>query len=203
MNKRRLHHLWATIRDLKPWYFLVPAVISSGIFVFAMRANNLHMVQLREAVYVADKENGDIEGALRGLRVYVYGHMNTDLASGSNAVYPPIQLKYTYERLVKVQNSGTSANNNEIYAQAQKSCEQSIPDGFSGSYRLTCIQDFVKKNGFSTLQTVPSSLYKFDFISPSWSPDVAGWSLIATIFFALCALASFLFRYVIRYMLKS
>lgn len=176
------------------------AAISAGICVFALRANNLHMVQLRDAVYAADKNNGDTETALRNLRTYVYGHMNTNLNSGQNAVYPPIQLKYTYERLSAAQASSTT--NADIYPEAQKYCEQAIPNGISGSYRLSCIQAYIKQHSVTPVETIPKNLYQFDFVSPAWSPDLAGWSLVVTIFFVLCAVGIWLYRNVIRHMLK-
>jgi hypothetical protein len=202
MDKRRLHHLWIRVRGIKPGYFLAIAAVCGVVCAFALRSNNLHMVHLREAVYTADKENGDIETALRDLRIYVYSHMNTNLASGEHAVHPPIQLQYTYERLTKAQSAGASAGNTEVYAQAQQYCEKAIPNGFSGSFRLSCIQTYVKQHGITTPQTIPKNLYQFDFVSAKWSPDLAGWSLLATIFFALCALASWLFHNVIRHLLK-
>ena len=30
-------------------------------------------------------------------------------------------------------------------------------------------------------KNIPDSLYKFDFVSPTWSPDLAGWSLLVAI----------------------
>ena len=41
-------------------------------------------------------------------------------------------------------------------------------------------------------------LYQFDFVSPRWSPDLAGWSLLAV----PLGLASFVFTAVDRYGLK-
>jgi hypothetical protein len=111
------------------------------------------MVQLRDKVYVADKNNGDINGALNNLRQYVYNHMNTDLSSGGNSIKPPIQLKYTYERL-----------------QAQ--------------------QDFAIHHG-QTPAPISAALYKFDFVSPNWSPDLAGWSLVLSALFLLAFIVSF------------
>lgn len=203
MDKRRLHHIWTKVRAIKPWYFMAAALISGIVCVFALRDNNLHMVQLRDAVYAADKDNGDTEAALRNLRSYVYAHMNTNLSSGPNAVHPPIQLKYTYERLTKAQSAGANNNNDEIYNQAQTYCEKAIPNGFSGSYRLTCIQDYVKQHGITSVQSVPKGLYQFDFVSAKWSPDLAGWSLVATVLLLLCALVSWLFRNVFRHMLAK
>ena len=43
MNKRYLHHLWTKCRRIKPWYFLIVAIISTTSGVMALRANNQHM----------------------------------------------------------------------------------------------------------------------------------------------------------------
>src|SRR5882762_9973851 len=102
-NKKKLHHYWAKFRILRPWYFLIICIISTGVGIYALRQNNLHMITLRDAVTQTDQQNGDIETALRNLREYVYSHMNTDLASGNTAIRPPIQLKYRYDRLVKAE----------------------------------------------------------------------------------------------------
>jgi preprotein translocase subunit SecF len=206
MDTSELHHKWARWRRIKPWHFLVLAVISAVICVFALRDNNLRMVELRQAVYQADEANGDVEGTLRALREHVYAHMNTNLAAGTN-VRPPIQLKYTYERLVAQRNAGSAtstAGNSEIYNQAQQECEKQIPTGFSGSNRLSCIQDYVKSHSLATAtsEPIPKNLYQFDFVSPRWSPDLAGWSLVATAFFGICFIISWIFRHIIRRMVQ-
>lgn len=182
MNKRHLHHTWTRFRRIKPWYFLILAIISGVICVFALRSNNEKMIQLREAVYTADKNNGDTETALQELQAYVTSHMNTDLSAGSNAVYPPIQLKYTYERLVQARSAATGQQNQQIYSDAQKHCEQQNSTDFSGRNRVPCIQQYVQSHTVvSPSESVPDALYKFSFVSPRWSPDLAGWTLVATI----------------------
>lgn len=203
MDKKALHHTWTKLRRIKPWYFLVLAVVSGAVCVLALRNNNVHMVRLREAVYTADKKNGDIEGALRDLREYVYAHMNTDLASGPNAVHPPIQLKYTYDRLAKAANAKTNAANSQIYSDAQKYCEAKIPTGFSGSNRLSCVQEYVTSHGGVAVRSIPRNLYQFDFVSPRWSPDLAGWSMVATILFSLLFVAFWSIDYLVRRTLKQ
>ena len=75
--------------------FLYLFIATALICIFAMRHNNEQMVKLRNAVYVADQQNGDINKALNDLRKYVYSHMNTNLSSGKGSIKPPIQLKYT------------------------------------------------------------------------------------------------------------
>lgn len=177
--------MWTQVRRIKPWYFLIITVLFAGLSVYELRQNNLNMVSLRAAVYAADKNNGNVNGALKNLQAYVTSHMNTDLSSGPNGAYPPIQLQYTYERLQQAQAqqqlSQTQANTT-LYTQAQTYCQQQDSTDFSGHNRVPCIIQYVQSHGISnfTVQTIPPSLYEFDFVSPSWSPDLAGWSLVAT-----------------------
>ncbi|HVI60630.1 MAG TPA: hypothetical protein VM535_00560 [Candidatus Saccharimonadales bacterium] len=181
MNKRYLHHLWKEFRRVRPWYFLIIAIVSSLVCVTALRANNQRMVELRAAVYQADKDNTDVNSTLKNLQAYVTAHMNTNLNSGQNTVYPPIQLKYTYERLVQAQNQG-ALSGDQLYAAAQRQCEAQNPRDFSGRNRVPCIEQYVQAHGGAAQPaTVPDALYKFAFVSPSWSPDVAGWSLVIAV----------------------
>lgn len=187
MNKRSAHHRFVQLRRFQVKYLLLAAVIFGAVAVVALRHNNQHMAQLRQAVFTADEQNGDVETALVNLRSFVTGHMNTSLTAASNGVYPPIQLKYTYSRLVQAAGGQASASNNSIYAEAQKACEAQIPTGFSGRYRLDCIEQYVESHGGAPVSSIPDSLYKFDFVSPTWSPDLAGLSLLASL---LCLLAA-------------
>jgi hypothetical protein len=194
MNKRHLHHLWTKIRTVKPGYIAAVLVVSALLTVFALRSNNLHMVQLKDAVYQADKDNGDTQKALQNLQVYVVSHMNTNLSTGPDAVYPPIQLKYTYDRLVQAESDALARTNSQLYNDAQHYCESQNSTDISGRNRVPCIQQYVKDHG-QPLRTIVDSLYKFDFVSPVWSPDLAGWSIVATVVSALSLTALLLLRW--------
>jgi preprotein translocase subunit SecF len=164
--------------------------ISILVFMGAYRQNNIRMIELREAVFIADKENGDVDSALRDLRQHVYGHMNTDLTGGSEiAIRPPIQLKYRYEQLVAQEKSRVEAKNESVYAEAERTCEARYPAGRLADGRVQCVQDYVSINGVVE-QSIPKELYQFDFVSPRWSPDLAGWSFILMII----SLALIIFR---------
>lgn len=171
------------------WYFLIVFGISLAIGIAALRQNNLTMVRLRNEVAKADEQNGDVEGALRKLREHVHSHMNTDL-SGPNSIRPPIQLKHRYERLVQAELERVAQTNSQIYTEAQTVCEQRFPAGLSGSGRIPCIQEYVTSRGAKT-NPIPDALYKFDFVSPNWSPDLAGWSLVVS----AASAALFVIRY--------
>jgi hypothetical protein len=179
MDKRHVHHIWTKVRRIRVWHLFVACLLFATLTIFALRSNNLTMVHLRNNVYQADKDNGDVTGTLQKLRSYVYAHMNTNLENGAGSVYPPIQLKYTYERLQKAAQADADAANSSVYTDAQHYCEQLYPDSFSGGPRVPCIENYVSTHGVKP-KTIPDSMYKFAFVSPTWSPDLAGWSLVIT-----------------------
>ncbi len=181
---------------IRPWYFLAVALIAGSISIVALRQNNEHMVQLRDAVFQADKNNGDVEGALRNLRAYVFSHMNTSLASGPNAVHPPIQLKYTYERLQAAQQASLGQNNSQLYGQALRSCEAQSETATAQS-TILCIQNYTAAHGVE-LAAIPEGLYKFDFVSAKWSPDLAGWSLVIAVVSMLAFVTSSLYTWFMK-----
>lgn len=176
-------------------------LFSSIVCILALRANNQEMVRLRNQVYIADEKGGDVNSALNNLRRHVYGHMNTDLSSGGNAIKPPIQLKYTYERLQAAEQQKVDAINERLYTQAQAHCERQNPAGISGGSRIACMEDYVLKNGAQPVP-IPPGLYQFDFVSPSWSPDLAGWSMVIAFIFFLAFLASFTVENLLKAKLK-
>lgn len=196
-QKKQLHHLWTLFRAVKPVYLVIAVFVLGAVSVMALRSNNQTMVELRQAVFVADERGGDVEGALRELREHIYAHMNTSLTSGSNAVYPPIQLKHTYERLLVAAQADEKAQSEQIYSEAQAECERRFPDGFSGGPRVPCIREYVEARQVVKSE-IPDSLYKFDFVSPRWSPDLAGWSLVLTIIASLLLAVRLLIPVVLR-----
>lgn len=194
MDKRHLHHAWTKFRDFKLRYIVAIFLLSTVMATFGLRQNNLHMVDLKKAVYAADQNGGDTEKALQNLQVYVTAHMNTQLSTGPDAVYPPIQLKYTYERLVKAESDKLAQSNERLYNDAQAYCEAQNSADFSGRNRVPCIQQYVKDHG-APLRNIPDSLYKFDFVSPVWSPDFAGWSILVAAVNALAIVVLVVLRW--------
>lgn len=187
---KRLKNKIKFIASLPYKVFLGLFLLSAIVCVLALRGNNQNMIELRDVVYEADKNSGDVSTALNNLRQYVHSHMNTDLSSGGNAIKPPIQLKYTYERLHAAEKQRVDSVNERIYTEAQAHCERQDPASFSGGSRVPCIEEYVSRNGAQP-NVVPAALYQFDFISPAWSPDMAGWSLVLSIIFFISFVSSF------------
>lgn len=164
--------------NLPLWVLTGLFVLSASVSIIALRQNNQKMVELRNAVYEADRNGGDVNTALNNLRAHVHSHMNTDLSSGNN-IKPPVQLKYSYERLQAQEQARVASINQRVYTEAQAHCERLNPGSVSGRVRVPCVEEYVNANGEKPKQ-IPPSLYQYDFVSPSWSPDLAGWSLVVT-----------------------
>ncbi len=166
----------------------------------ALQQNNIEMGRLRSAVFEADKNNGNVEEALRALREHVHGHMNTSLETGANGAHPPIQLKYTYERLQAERQAALGQNNSALYNQALQACDA---EGQTSTAQATinCIESYAEARGVR-FSDIPDVLYKFDFVSARWSPDLAGWSIVATVLSAVLFIITALYRWFMKSYLK-
>lgn len=183
------------------YVFIILTLFLGSVFVFSLRGNNLHMAKLRIALEQADKNNTDVEKALANLRYYVSQHMNTALATGPTAIKPPVQLKYSFDRTVAAEKArvGSGNNNAQVNRDAQSTCEKQFGLG-QNKQRLACVAEYNAKHGQAVLveKQIDPNFYKFDFVSPAWSPDIAGFSLIGLVIFGLGSLV-FLSRDIWRF----
>jgi len=175
MNKRRLHHYWKKIESIKTWHLAVLLVVLFSLSVWALRNNSQNLEPHILDVVAADKDDGEIDKALRDLGNYVANHMNTTLNE-------PIQLAYSYDRAAQtVIDKAKASADGGIYRQAQKVCED---PSVLLSVRAACVQDYVLENARpgqepQALEFPDKALFTYSFASPAWSPDLAGWLLVA------------------------
>ncbi len=181
-NKRKLNYDYKRLKRLKESYLLIPAVFFLILGVYGMRQNYSEMVKLRTAVYTADEQNGDVNTALNNLRKFVYSHMNTDLSSGDVSIKPPIQLKYRYERLAKAEQQKADSTNAAVKKNGEQICLAQYPGYIFNSNRVNCVAKYISDHSVKP-KSISSDLYKFDFVSPTWSPDLAGISLLISLIF--------------------
>ncbi len=169
-------------KNLAPVIVLVIFWLLSGIVAgYTLRQNNLTMLRLREEVFTADETGVEVNERLIALQQYVTTHMNTELPKLGEE--KAIQLKKTYETLVSAETARVSAERQRIATEATTYCEATLP-----SVRLTervgCVASYTAARPVSE-KPIPKELYTFDFVSPAWSPDIAGFSL--ALFLALSA----------------
>lgn len=188
------------LRQLSSWYFLIAFVAATGIFVFSYRNNNLTALRLRDQLLADDKAGLHVEKSLGDLRGYIYSHMNANLSGGPGSIYPPIQLTGTYQRAVEQAKQRADAANAQAKIDAVAACEAQFPGRRTGY--LLCLQNYEAAHT-AVPQTIPDSLYKFDFVAPTWSPDKAGWSLVAAALFLMLFLIRFVAEIWLRHSLQD
>lgn len=161
-------------------------VLSGGLFVVGMVRNGQGAVDRYNKLLAADEAGANVDDVLNELRTYIYSHMNTEIG-GSNGIYPPIQLKNTYDRLVAAEQKRVQEINDGLYTEAQEYCEATGNQGFSGRNRIECQQKYVEEKGAKPRE-IEKALYGYDFVAPRWSPDLAGFSFLAVVIFGLITL---------------
>ena len=140
------------------------------------------MVQRRSAVLAAD-EVGDasiIKTRLLELQRYVTSHMNADMGKG-------VYLEASYKRDVQKAYESASVDSNpngNIYKKAQEVCEPQF-DYWTPAYIQCTISELEKYPASSQLVSsvnLPqSNSYRHVFLSPLWSADFAGFSVLVSV----------------------
>lgn len=197
MNKRKLYGIWHKYKNISLIIIISGLIIFSLTAVLSLRQNNLNMLKLRQQVVDVDANGGDVNAALLELRNYVFSHMNTRLRSNDSGE-PPIQLASSYNRYIADQQAKlTQSGKSDIYTNAQATCERTAP---TLAERVNCIQLFVAENGGEVAEIVypPKDLYSFDFASPTWSPDLAGISLLISIVCAVLLVVRLVTGFIVK-----
>lgn len=196
MSRNHPKHVWSNTSIAINIVCLVAGVASS---LYYLRSNNLAMIDLYKKVEAADVSGVDTYGQLKNLQSYVAGHMNaTPPKLGSN---PGIQLKNTYERAKKAETDRIANERTRIYNEAISYCEALLPQSLL-SQRAQCIID---RNASQTVteKQVVADLYRYDFVSPRWSADSAGWSVLASALLAGLLSLQILARAISRFLLPK
>jgi hypothetical protein len=207
LNRRKLHHYLRTARQLKTWQLVIIFILMCFVSATLLRINNLGMLDHREMVAKAD-ESGDkqkIQEELLSLQRYVSAHMNTSLESG---VY--LEHSYNRDRDAAIQKASESTNpNSKIYQRASNECQSRFVGGvesFRNDY-VQCVLDRVSalsaaEDAVGGLQLPKADLYRYDFASPVWTPDVAGLSTLLTLLLGIIIIFKLLFEIIARLLLK-
>lgn len=181
-NKKHAKRDLKQLQRVQTWQLMVILLLASFVALTFLRLNNIGMVERKEAVLNADKV-GDAEvtrSRLYDLQRYVTSHMNTDMGKGvylEDSFRRDTQAAYT-------KASNDSNPNGNIYKKAQEVC---APQFTSYSYAyLQCTTNELAKYPAATVNAnsvvLPkANSYRHVFISPLWSSDFAGWSVLICI----------------------
>lgn len=189
--KRALHNFGGSAVTVGVAAILVASGLTT---LFALRQNNARMLELRQTVIDADATGHAVYESLAALQSHVTSHMNaTPPKLGSE---PSIQLKATYDRAKAIEDANVSAARNAVAAEAARQCES----GSAGqllSVTASCVANYTAAHPINERRIVPD-LYRYDFVSPRWSADLAGWALLVTVGSGLILAARIVSRFVAK-----
>lgn len=195
---------------LKIAVFGVLTIVSVGLFIFGMVTNSNGAVERFNTLKAVDEAGGDVETALAELQDYIHAHMNTELG-GPNSIYPPIQLNGTYNRLVaeetariEKKNEDARKTNEKVRQDADRICAARHPVG-QIIQRAQCNAEYIEENSVSETNesvVIDESFYKFNYVAPRWSPDLAGFSLLFAIGFGVTTLIYLIRHLHIRHLIN-
>lgn len=202
-DKRQVRKTIKQLQRVKTWQLLILLILMGFLSATFLRLNNIGMIDRRDAVLAADKV-GDInvtQSRLYDLQRYVSEHVNAD----SGPFYLEAQYRRDAQRIVDEASNDDNPNGN-INVKAEEVCKPQY-SVWSPAY-VQCFTDELAKYPPSAdpAQNVvlPSTeLYRHDFSAPLWSPDFAGWSILACIVIVLMILARLVSLGILRLLLKQ
>ena len=196
------------IRRVHTWQLVLILLVTGFAAATFARLNNIGMVERRQAVLAAD-ESGDQEALtqrLYDLQRFVSAHMNADPGK--------IALQHQYardsEKVKKEAEASTSANSNgNVYAKAAGVCD---PIAKRNGWRwpdpryTQCVDTELSKYPEAKFQdkiTPPNlHLYEHTYVSPKWTPDFAGLSLLVCLVILAIIVARGIMLFILSLMLR-
>jgi len=201
-DKRQIRKSIHTLERIKTWQLLILLIIVGFIAATFLRLNNIGMMQRREAVLAADKA-GDvsvIQSRIYDLQRYSAAHMNAD----TGVFYLEQQFRRDAQKIVDAASNDTNPNGN-INAKADAVCRPQYTV-WSQAY-VQCFADELAKyppspDPVQNVTLPSSSLYRYGFISPLWSPDFAGFSILTCVVILLLIIFRIISLGVLHLLLK-
>ena len=204
-KKRKFEIKKLKFRKVKTWVLLILLVVLSFIDATLLRVTHIKMVELRDAVLVADESEDDeaIAAALTELRDFTFSHIviNVVEENGQQRVTfgtGPFYLEHQYRRkaneaietLEATLADGSNPNGN-IYKMASDVCSpQAIMYGWNwdSPQYINCMMGEIQKYpaaeelSLEISARLPSTeLFRINYASPLWAPTLTGFCLLVTL----------------------
>lgn len=187
---------------VKTWQLVIVLILMGFVSLTLLRLNNIGMIQQRDTVLNADKAGDESAtlNALINLQHYVAGHMNADTGPFFLEGLYKQDFKDAYEKA-----SGYQDPNGNVNVRADKVCAPQFTQ-YSQAY-TDCFSAQLKKypaapNPAEDITIPNSQLYQHDFVSPRWSLDFAGLSVLICVCIAVIIVARMITLGVLYIMLK-
>jgi len=203
VDKNQARRSLNRLQRVKTWQLVIIFILACFVSATFLRLNNIGMVERRSAVYVADNvgDNKITQNRLYDLQRYISAHMNTDIGKG---VFLVSTYNRDYQELISKASNDVNPNGN-IYKKAQEVCAPQFKS-YSSAYLQCSLNELAKYPASSGLvDTVKLSpdAYVHSFISPVWSPDFAGWSLLVCVVILIMIIARATGVIILRFLLRK
>lgn len=203
MIKANLKKWLKKLRPLKNWQLFILLVPILFVSVELLRRDHIKMVELRDAVLIADEEGDDakIIESLNSLKDFAFSNIvinivdnngNQDITFGTGPFY--LERTYTRAALTALEEAEQSFQsddnpNGNIYKAASEICQPiAIRNGWAWNNPnyVNCMMTEISKYPEtdqeikdSIIAKVPSTeLYRYNFASPIWAPTFTGFVLL-------------------------
>lgn len=213
VDRRQTRWRLRRLRQIKTWQLILVMLACGFIAATFLRLNNVGMVERRDAVIAADKA-GDaaaLERRLYDLQRYVSSHMNAD--PGRIALENSYKKAYE-QRLKEFESEIAQRANNDVVTKVRQTCDAQAQQGGYGRFGntadpryISCINEewskypAAQESSYSFVAP-PTAPYYHSFVSPDWSSDFAGWSVLLTGLIGLIILARAVTMVILKWLLK-
>lgn len=204
-DRRQVRRSIRQLQHVKTWQLVILLLLCIAVAATFLRLNNIGMEQRRAAVLQADQvgDQNAIKARLYDLQRFVTAHMNTNMGT----IYLENQYKRDSQAALSSASSDDNPNGN-IFLKAQKVCAPKYAD--LGHYSLAYQQCVIDQlNSYPSGATLTNTLalpkadaYSHSFVSPLWSPDFAGFSVLACVLILLMIIGRFVGLLILRIILK-
>ncbi len=202
-DKKRVKRSIKQLQRIKTWQLLILLILMTFVAATFLRLNNVGMVDRRDAVLAADKAGDEsvIQSRLYDLQRYVAEHMNSD----TGPFYLEQQYRRDAQKVVDAAKNDSNPNGN-INAKAEATCRPHYTV-WSPAY-VQCFTDELAKyppspNPADNVVLPNTELYRHNFAAPLWSPDFAGFAIMACVVIVIMILARLVSLILLRMLLKQ
>ncbi len=198
------------LQRVKTWQLVVILILALFVTATFLRINNIGMIQRREAVLSADKQ-GDtdvLKNRLYDLQRYAAAHMNAD----TGIIYLQDSFNKAWKSIQETAQAQNQSGGENIYLKIEN--EVCGPQARANGWRwpdaryIACQRNELAKypQGQELINQVEppnKELYRHNFISPVWSSDFAGFSVLFCVIVLLLIIARLIGVGILRLLLRK
>lgn len=201
-DKKRVRRSIKQLQRFKTWQLVIVLIFMLVLSATFLRLNNIGMIERRNAVAAADASGSPdtIHDRLYDLQRYASAHMN----ASPGEIYLTELYKRDAQAAIK-KSGNTNAPNQDAHKKAATVCDKQF-SYYSSAYVQCFVSELNKYPGasqsVSQVSLPKTDLYRYEFYSPAWSPDFAGFSILISLLIVLVIIGRLISLAILRILLR-